>query len=186
MSNSRINPLPLQKLGTEERASMADGEAMMGFIANDCLTMARVPGLLSALFDLAQACYRPGRVDLETKRLVAYMTSSAAGCLYCQNHNLYGSLRVGIAPSKREGIWDYPESAEFTEAQRSALRVAHHAALNPNQVSDEDFAHLREHYSEDECAELVAVMSLFGFLNRWNDTVRTQPEDLSGLIANKD
>ena len=38
------------------------------------------------------------------------------------------------------------------------------------------FAALREHYSEREIVQIVAVISLFGFLNRWNDTMATQLE----------
>jgi hypothetical protein len=36
---------------------------------------------------------------------------------------------------------------------------------------------LAPHFDEDQIVELVAVISLFGWLNRWNDTMATDLED---------
>jgi hypothetical protein len=35
---------------------------------------------------------------------------------------------------------------------------------------------LSRHFSEKQAVEIVAVISLFGFLNRWNDTMATTLE----------
>ena len=35
---------------------------------------------------------------------------------------------------------------------------------------------LSKHFSERQVIEVVAVISLFGFLNRWNDTMATTLE----------
>ena len=178
MTNSRVSPLSLEQLDATEQQLMAQGTDIMGFLANDGLTFARVPGLLGGISGLVAAAFRPGQVDMETKRLVALMSSSAAGCVYCQHHNRFGGLKAGIPAQQLDSVWEYETAAGFSAAQRSALRVAHHAALQPNQVSDDDFAALRQQYSEGQCAEIVAVIALFGFLNRWNDTIKTEPEIL--------
>jgi len=47
----------------------------------------------------------------------------------------------------------------------------------PNGVSDQDFAALKPHFDEDQIVDIVAVISGFGFLNRWNDTLATPLED---------
>ena len=52
------------------------------------------------------------------------------------------------------------------------------AAQQPNQVSDDDFAAMREHFSEDQILEIVLTVSVFGFLNRFNDTMGTPLEDV--------
>ena len=46
----------------------------------------------------------------------------------------------------------------------------------PNQAGPGHFEALREHFSEEAIVELVAVVSLFGWLNRWNDTMATELE----------
>jgi hypothetical protein len=64
----------------------------------------------------------------------------------------------------------------FSDADRAALRLAHHAALVPNAVTDEDFEELRGHFDDGEIVELMTMIALFGFLNRWNDTLATDLE----------
>jgi hypothetical protein len=39
------------------------------------------------------------------------------------------------------------------------------------------FAELRKHWSAEQIVEIVGVIALFGFLNRWNDTMATPLED---------
>ncbi len=46
----------------------------------------------------------------------------------------------------------------------------------PNAVEDAHFEALRQHFGDEEIVELVAVVALFGFLNRWNDTMATTLE----------
>ena len=56
------------------------------------------------------------------------------------------------------------------------LRVAWHGALRPNAVTDEDMEALKAHFSDREIVEIVAVLSLYGFLTRWNGTLNTELE----------
>jgi alkylhydroperoxidase family enzyme len=43
-------------------------------------------------------------------------------------------------------------------------------------VTDEDIEALKAHFSDREIVEIVAVLSLYGFLNRWNGTLNTELE----------
>ena len=61
-------------------------------------------------------------------------------------------------------------------AERAALRVAQSAAQVPNAVTDQDFAELKRYYSDEQIVDIVAVIALFGFLNRFNDTMATELE----------
>ena len=58
----------------------------------------------------------------------------------------------------------------------------------PNATTPEHFADLRQHFSDAEIVEIVATISLFGWLNRWNDTMATELEEepttfASGALA---
>jgi len=57
------------------------------------------------------------------------------------------------------------------------LIVARGGGSQPNGVTDAEFADLLTHFSEQGALEIVAVIALFGFLNRWNDTLATQLEE---------
>ena len=52
-------------------------------------------------------------------------------------------------------------------------------------MTDALFARLREHWSEGEVVELLGVVAMFGFLNRWNDTMATPLEAAPLAVAEK-
>ncbi len=138
--------------------------------------MARWPELLGAMAGMVAVIFAPGQVGMKLKRLVAMVCSASAGCSYCVAHNALGIHDAGVADDKLAAVWDFETSDLFSAAERAALRVARGAGLSPNAVTDEEFAELREHFDDRQILELVAVIGLFGFLNRWNATLATQLE----------
>ena len=119
----------------------------------------------------------------ELKNLVAHIASRTHGCRYCQAHALQGAGRAGAAQERLEAVWEYRTSDLFSEAERAALDFAVHAASVPNLVTDADFDRLRQHWDEGQVVEILAAVSLYGFLNRWNDSLATPLEEGSAAAA---
>jgi uncharacterized peroxidase-related enzyme len=172
----RLDPLPLDALPEDLRTIVGQAEAYMGFVANDALTMARKPAMLRTALPFMRAIYSDGEVSFEVKRLVAMMSSWAAGCQYCVAHTAHGAARLGVAEQKIAALPLFETSELFSEAERAALRVARDGGQVPCSVSDAQFDELRRHYTESQIVEIVAVIALFGFLNRWNAIFATELE----------
>ena len=100
-------------------------------------------------------------------------------------HNAGGSLQQGVADEKLAAGWEYRTSPLFSEAERAALDIAVAAAAQPNEVTDEMFDQAKKHWSEGQIVEIVAVISFFGFMNRYNDTMATPLEDEPIEVAEK-
>ncbi len=150
----------------------------MGFIPNSVLIMQRNPAMVRAFIQMTGAIWDPGgRVDVKLKRLLSHVTSRAAGCQYCVAHTADGAARLGVDQAKIDAVWDYQTSPLFSAAERAALDVAVAAGSVPNAVTDDMFMDLRKHWSEEQIVEIVGVIAMFGFLNRWNDTFATPLED---------
>ncbi|MEX2206456.1 MAG: carboxymuconolactone decarboxylase family protein [Myxococcota bacterium] len=168
---------PLERRDTPELEPLLRvAEQAMGFVPNSLLTMARWPELVRAFVPLAGLVNSPRRVPAETKSLVAFVSSRAAGCGYCQAHTSHGAERRGIASEKIEAACDFESSPLFEPAELAALRFARDASVSPAAVTPEHFRALREHYDDDQIVELAAVIALFGWLNRWNDALATTLE----------
>jgi uncharacterized peroxidase-related enzyme len=171
----RIEPLGRRELSQfEEMFAMV--ERAMGFVPNSMLTLGRQPGILRAFAALAGAVLGPGRLPPDLKQLVALVASSAAGCRYCQAHTSENAHRAGAPLEKIQAAFEFERSPLFGTAERAALRMANDASVVPNAVTDAHFESLRRHFDQEQIVELVAVISLFGFLNRWNDTMATALE----------
>jgi alkylhydroperoxidase family enzyme len=92
-------------------------------------------------------------------------------------HSAGASLRLGIPEEKFDAVWDYRASPFFNEAERVAIEFTVAASSQPNDVTDELFARLKRHWTDGQIVEIVGVIALFGFLNRWNDTMATPLEE---------
>lgn len=92
-------------------------------------------------------------------------------------HTAGASLRLGVDEKKLEAVWEYRSSPLYTEAERVALDFAIAAASQPNDVTDELFARMLQHWSEGQIVEILGVVSMFGFMNRWNDSMATPLEE---------
>lgn len=151
----------------------------LGVVPNSVLTMQRRPKIARAFTELNKAVMENGgRVTAEQKRLIGYVASHAAGCRYCEAHTILAAERFGATPERMATIWEYQTSPHFTDAERAAFDFALAAACVPNAVTPDIQAALRRHWMEDEIVEIVGVVALFGFLNRWNDSMATTLEDI--------
>lgn len=151
----------------------------LGVIPNSVRTMARRPAIAKAFTDLNIAVMKcEGAVTPEFKRIIGYVTSYVSGCRYCQAHTILGSQRFGSSEDRLNDVWNFAASTHFTDAEKAALAFAHAAALVPNAVTDEIGEKLHEHWEEDDIVEIMAVIALFGYLNRWNDSMGSALEEL--------
>lgn len=167
---TRMDPLP-----PGEPAELADtfqiSVDMVGLVTNNLRVMARKPDIVKHFAGLAAAVLGDGEVSKELKFLVGYLASFSAGCMYCTAHAGVAASKLGETNAKTEAIWDYETSPLFSDAERAALRVAQLSGQVPNGVTDEDFAALKEHFSDTQIVEIVSAISIYGYLNRFNDTM---------------
>ena len=101
------------------------------------------------------------------------MASVAGGCQHCQAHGGYTLHMMGVDPERIRDIWTFEELAAFSEKEKAALRLARDGASVPNNVEPQHFVDLRRHYSDREIVEMLAVISLAGWYNRWNNSIAT-------------
>ena len=100
-------------------------------------------------------------------------------------HTAGGALHFGVEERKLAEVWEFRTSPLFSEAERVALDFAIAAAAQPNGVTDALFSDMKRHWSEGEIVEITAVVALFGFMSRWNDTMATQLEEEPKEVGEK-
>jgi len=149
----------------------------LGFCPNSVLTMQIRPEVASAFIGLNKAVMENhGKVTSALKRMIAWVSSNAAGCRYCQAHAIRAAERYGANQEQLKNIWEYRTHEAFNEAERVALDFALAASQIPNSVDADLEERLHIYWNEGEIVEILGVISLFGFLNRWNDSMGTSIE----------
>jgi alkylhydroperoxidase family enzyme len=149
----RIDPMP----------ASADGNA----VTNSLLArvMGRCPDILNAFGGLDAAIRFHGRLPGDLYEAVRRATADQIGCEYCSSLGQLEQLEVGPA-QVRTGL---------------AVAFAQMVAEDPSAITDEQFAVLREEFSEDEIVELVAFICLVGIAGQMFGAVMglepTSPEE---------
>ncbi len=130
----------------------------LGFCPNSVLTMQIRPEIARAFINMNMAVMdNQGNVTSALKRMIAWVSSNATGCRYCQAHAIRAAERYG--------------------AERAALDFSLAASVIPNAVDEKIKSDLYKYWDEGEIVEMLGVISLFGYLNRWNDSMGTSIED---------
>ena len=164
----------------------------LGFCPNSVLTMQRRPAIAKAFINLNKAVMaNEGRVTSEQKRLIGYLTSANTGCRYCEAHTILAAERYGGTAERLENIWSFRQSDLYTPAEKAAFELALAASSVPNAVNAEIENEMQKYWDEGEIVEILGVVALFGYLNRWNDSMATSMEEGAvdagqRLLSNRD
>ena len=169
---------PLSKIEDKETQELVTFfNETLGFCPNSVLTMQKKPHLAQAFVNLNKAVMdNAGSISSEFKRIIAYISSNTAGCRYCQAHTIRAAERYGGEKERLEQAWDFENSSLFSEAEKVALRFTIAASSVPVSTSQELEKLLQHHWDETDILEIMSVIALFGYLNRWNDVMGTSLE----------
>lgn len=172
-----VQPLPADT--NPEVAEMAKFfNETLGFCPNSVLTMMRRPVIAKAFINLNMAVMEnQGRVTSAFKRLIAYVSSNVTGCRYCQAHTIRAAERYGAEQEQMDNVWEYKTHPAFNDAERAALDLAVAASNIPNDVDQALMDEMNKHWDENDIVEIMGVIALFGYLNRWNDSMGTTMEE---------
>lgn len=170
---------PLPKETTPELAEdFAIFERILGFVPNSLLTMQRSPAMVKGFGELTKAVMsEDSGVDLGFMRIIAHFASRAAGCQYCEAHSLVAAEIHGVDREKLAAVWEYRDSPLYSDAERVALDYALAAGSVPNAVDIDLVERMKQHWTEKQIVHILGAISLYGFLNRWNDSMATDLEE---------
>lgn len=178
---------PIAKDANPKAAELADFyNETLGFTPNSLFTMLHRPRIALAFQEMNQAVMEnKGRVTSSLKRELAYLSSMTTGCRYCEAHTIRAAERYGSPEDRLNHIWEYKTYEAFTDAERAVFDLAIAASTVPNAVTDEVAENIRKYWDEGEIVEILGVIALFGYLNRWNDSMGTQLEEPAAADGNK-
>ncbi|MEJ2008888.1 MAG: hypothetical protein P8Z30_12170 [Acidobacteriota bacterium] len=82
--------------------------------------------------------------------------------------------RFGTTEEELTGL-ENGDLSSLGPRERSALNFADALTLDSNNVPDDLFSLLRQHFTEGEIVEIAAVAGLFNYFNRFNNALQMEP-----------
>lgn len=113
------------------------------------------------------------------QELVKIRASQINRCAYCLHMHMADARKAGESEARITLLSAWEESELYTPRERAALRWTEELTrLAERSPSDEAFAELRRHFSEQECVDLSVAIGLINVWNRINCGFRTlHPQD---------
>ncbi|MEP6718364.1 MAG: hypothetical protein ABJB21_04435 [bacterium] len=88
------------------------------------------------------------------------------------------SSRLGVSDEKIEALASYATSELYDAGERVALEYADCMTITGRDVSDDLFARLKKHYSDDAIVELTATIAWENSSSKFNRALRVPSQHL--------
>jgi alkylhydroperoxidase family enzyme len=89
------------------------------------------------------------------------------GCEYCVDLGSQICRNSGFSDDELLALPRYRQSELFTEGEKTALDYAVAVMRTPVEVTDELFARMKQHFSDEQMVEITALLALVN-LDRFN------------------
>ena len=76
---------------------------------------------------------------------------------------------------------DYATHPAFTERERAVLAYAEMVTISPNDISDEQFAELRRHFTPRQIVEITAQAAFENYRARLNRSLRIEDDGFAAM-----
>ncbi len=149
--------------------------AQRGNVPNMFRVMAHRPEIFSTMQEHFAAVLNTGSVSTRLKELIIVRTSQVNDTPYCLASHTILARNLGWSDDQLAHLAEWPQRADFTPAEKAALRLAETVTRDAHAVTDEQFSELRRYYSEGEIVELLCAIGLFNYFNRFNNALQMEP-----------
>jgi AhpD family alkylhydroperoxidase len=128
---------------------------------------AHQPKMMGAMGKFNQAVRKGKSVDERLKNLIELKGAQMIGCEFCVDLGSQICRNSGFSDEELLALPHYGESDLFTEREKLALDYAVAVMRTPVEVTDELFAHMQQHFNNDQLVEITALLTLVN-LDRFN------------------
>ncbi|HET6615507.1 MAG TPA: carboxymuconolactone decarboxylase family protein [Dehalococcoidia bacterium] len=115
-------------------------------------------------------------IEPSLRELVKLRSSQINGCAFCIDMHTKDARAHGETEQRLYGLTAWHETPFYTDRERAALAWTESITLiSDNDVPDELYDHVREHFSEQEIVDLTLAIIAINAWNRLAISFRTVP-----------
>jgi len=168
----RIRAISYEKAEPAAREIFESYQRDRGNIPNMFRTVAYRPEILRTMIAHFRSVMETGSVGIKLKELVAIRTSQINHCEYCVASHSYIAQRFGWTEEQLNDLANFRTRTDFNAREKAALELAERESIFSENVDDELWNRLREHFDEGEIIELAAAIGLFNYFTRFNNALK--------------
>jgi alkylhydroperoxidase family enzyme len=155
------------RLGPRMMRKLAGREASIGNGLEPMEIWAHKPKLMMAMGKFNGAIRKPGTLETRVRNLCELKGSAMIGCEFCVDLGSQICRNSGFSDEELLALPRYRQSDPFTGREKLALDYAVAVMRTPVEVTDELFARMKEHFSDEQLIEITALLTVVN-LDRFN------------------
>jgi uncharacterized peroxidase-related enzyme len=132
--------------------------------------MAHRPEILKEFVELFKAIMGSGTIELLLKWKIALVVSQTLKCPFCVDVSEKMLRKMGCDEETLRKI------KELSVEEKEILELVKDVTLDGHLDRPELFERLKEKFNEAQIIEIISVMGLFNYINRFNNTLAILPE----------
>lgn len=148
-------------------------EDFFGHVPNFVKVLGTNPAFCASITDFVIQAMGEGRVSWAFKELVVLKTLRATGSYYSYGAHERLAAELGNSPDRigdlNNSLWQ--DSPHFTEGERAVFALIEQMVVDANDVGDDIWGPLLDHWDHGQLLELNAVITTFINLGRMFDTL---------------
>lgn len=125
------------------------------------------PKMMSGMGKFQQAVRKGRAVDERLKNLIELKGAQMIGCEFCVDLGSQICRNSGFTDEELLALPLYRQSELFTEREKTALDYTVGVMRTPVDVTDDLFARMKEHFSDEQMVEITALLTVVN-LDRFN------------------
>ena len=135
--------------------------------------MAHRPEILKEFVELFKAIMGKGTIEPLLKWKIAYVVSQTLKCPFCLDVSEKMLKKFG---AEDEVIQKIKTGEISSSEEKEILELVKDVTLDGHLDQPEIFERLRKKFSPAQIIEIISVMGLFNYINRFNNTLAILPE----------
>ena len=135
--------------------------------------MAHNPKILKEFTELFKVIMGEGDIEPLLRWKIAFVVSTSLKCPFCVDVT---SKMLKILGASEETINKAKEGKDLSEKEKEVMDLVKEFTLKAYVCSPEIFEKLKKNFSEKEIVEIVSIIGLFNYINRFNNTLCILPE----------
>jgi len=135
--------------------------------------MAHRPEILKEFYELFKTIMGKGEINSALKWRIAYLISEENKCPFCVDVTTMMLKKLGASEEEIENAKDF---RTLSEKEREIMELVKEVTKKAHVCTPGLFEKMKKNFSEKEIVEIVSIVGLFNYINRFNNTFCILPE----------
>jgi uncharacterized peroxidase-related enzyme len=172
----RYLPVQLDAANDHIRKVYSEIEKDIGFVPNFIKTLAHSGNFLEGVADLYRELMGETSLSEKIRQLAILKTCKLNRCQYTVTGYSELAKKGGWTDEQIEAMDDYVNSDLFNFYEKEVLQLAEQITKEPDEIQDDFWTQLNNHYTSDQVVELVTVIGFFNMINRFILSLQVEPD----------